>query len=266
MGSIISVVNNKGGVGKTTTTCNLADALGKKDKKVLVLDIDPQCNTTSVLLSPSISIRKSLFDILQNDKVVDINTYIYLTTCKNVLIIPNITDTAGLEPDLISAAPESFFNLRNKLRQYAIENYDFTIIDCPPNMGTFVLCALYTSDFVIVPIKAGSAFSVEGLIRAVQLIKEVYEKGNPDLRFLRLLINAVDKRTSISKAIASQLNEIFDEDQIFKTEVPINTTFEKAESHGKTIFQFDGSASGAKAYRQLAQELVSIISQPSKPV
>jgi len=258
MGAIISVVNNKGGVGKTTTTCNLADALGKKGEKVLILDMDPQCNTTSLLLPPSISVRRNLFDILENDEAVEINTYIYPTTCKNVLIIPNITDTASLEPDLISAAPQSFFNLRNKLRQYSIENYDFTIIDCPPNMGTFVLCALYTSDFVIVPIRAGSAFSIEGLIRAVQLVKEVRNKGNPDLRFLRLLINAVDKRTSISKAIASQLNEIFDEDQIFRTEIPINTAFEKAESSRKTIFQFDGSASGAKAYRQLVQELLSI--------
>jgi len=259
MGVIISVINNKGGVGKTTTTCNLADALGKKGEKVLVLDMDPQCNTTSLLLPPTHSIRRSVFDILENDKSIEINTYVYPTTCKNVLIIPNITDTGSLEPDLISAAPDSFFNLRNRLRQYAIQNYDFTIIDCPPNMGTFVLCALYTSDFVIVPIRAGSAFSIEGLIRAVHLIKDVRNKGNPDLRFLRLLINGVDKRTSISKAIVGQLTEIFEQDQIFQTEIPINTAFEKAESSRKTIFQFDGSASGAKAYRELSQELISII-------
>jgi len=145
------------------------------------------------------------------------------------------------------------------LRDYAINNHDFTIIDCPPNMGSFVLYALYTSDFVIVPVKAGSAFSVEGLIRDTKLIEEVKTKGNSDLNFLRLLINSVDNRTAISKAITSQLHNIFDENQVFETQIPVNTAFEKAESMGETIFQNDGTASGARAFRALAIELISIV-------
>jgi len=260
MGHIISVVNNKGGVGKTLTTCNLADALGKKKKKVLVVDIDSQCNTSLILLPKNTQIRKSLFEIIEsNSKINSLNGFIYATKCNNVFVLPNITDTANLEPDLITNAPESFFKLRSLLRDYAINNYDFTIIDCPPNMGSFVLCALYASDFVIVPVKAGSAFSVEGLIRATKLIEEVRTKGNSDLNFLRLLINSVDNRTAISKAITSQLHNIFDENQVFETQIPVNTAFEKAESMGETIFQNDGTASGARAFRALAIELISIV-------
>lgn len=260
MGYIISVVNNKGGVGKTLTTCNLADALGKKNKKILVIDIDPQCNTSTILLPRNTQIRKSLFEIIEsNGKLEDLSGFIYATECNNVLVLPNITDTANLEPDLISNAPDSFFKLRNILREYANSTYDYTIIDCPPNMGSFVLCALYTSDFVIVPVKAGSAFSVEGLIRATKLIEEIKTKGNSDLKFLRLLINSVDKRTAISKAITGQLHNIFDENQVFKTQIPVNTAFEKAESMGETIFQNDATATGSRAFRALATELTSIL-------
>ncbi len=260
MGFIISVVNNKGGVGKTIASCNLADALGKKGKKVLVVDIDPQCNSTSILLPQGIRISKSLYELLDpNEKKVAVNGYFYHTELKNVSIIPNISETGNLEPDLIVEAPKSFIKLRDALRAQAVDNFDYIIIDCPPNMGSFVLCSLYASDFVIVPIRAGSAFSIEGLIRATKLINEVREKGNPDLKFLRLLINSVDKRTAISKAITDQLKSIFHNDQIFNTQIPVNTAFEKAESAGNTIFQYDGTASGARAFRDLAKELISIL-------
>jgi len=258
MGVIISVVNNKGGVGKTTVCCNLADALGKRGKKVLVVDIDSQCNATSILSPHKLEIRKTLYDLF-TDADQNIKECIYPTNLKNVFFIPNISDTAGLEPELIEGAPESFFRLRKALREYALKNYDFTFLDCPPNMGTFVLCSLYASDFVIVPIRAGSAFSIQGLIKAVELIDEIRKKGNPDLRFLRLLVNAVDRRTSISKVIVSQIKDTFNENEIFKTQIPINTTFEQAESMKATIFQVDPTASGAKAYRKLAAELISIV-------
>lgn len=260
MGYVISVLNNKGGVGKTTTTCNLADSLGKQGHQVLVVDGDPQSNTTTILLPRETQIRKSLYDVLENSNEPDFNNWhIYATTCKNVLILPNISETASLEPSLIAEAPDSFFRLRNALRGSTVKNFDFIIIDCPPNMGTFVLCTLYASDFAIVPILARSSFSVEGLIKAVVLIKDIKEKINPDLRFLRLLINSVDKRTSISKSITGQISQIFDKDQIFRTQIPVNTAFEKAEANRSTIFQYDGTSTGARAFRELAKELSSII-------
>lgn len=263
MGYIISVVNNKGGCGKTTTTCNLADALGKIGKRVLIVDMDSQCNTTGKLIPKGISIRNSLYDLLDPDEEnhKNLDDFFYPTECKNVFLLPNIGITGNLEPQLIFNAPGSFFKLRNVLRSYASNNYDFTIIDNPPNMGTFVLCSLYASDFVIVPIKAGSTDSVEGLYKATQLIKDVQVKGNSDLRFLRILINCVDKRTAISKAVVEQIHKTFNQDQIFETEISVNTTFEKAEASGKTIFQSDGTSTGARAFRKLAKELTSILKE-----
>lgn len=262
MGLIISIVNNKGGCGKTTTTCNLADALSRKDKRVLVVDIDSQCNTTSIMIPQGIPIRKSLYDILnpeENNTQIDIRNFFYQTDSRKVMILPNISETANLEPSMIMNAPDSFFRLRNSIRDYAIKEFDFTIIDNPPNMGSFVLCSLYASDFVIVPVKAGSAFSVEGLYKATRLINEIKEKGNPDLKFLRLLVNGIDKRTAISKTLVDMIQQNFEKHQIFKTAISVNTVFEKAESAGKTIFQYDGAAPGARAFRELANEIISIL-------
>lgn len=262
MGIIISIANNKGGCGKTTTTVNLADAIGKKGKKVLVVDMDSQCNTTSRLIKNT-SIRNSVYDVLnQKEPLQDIHNFTYPTECKNVSIMPNIEITGNLEPALIFDAPDSFFRLRKTLRDYAAKNFDVTLIDNPPNMGTFVLCSLYASDFVIVPVKAGSIDSVEGLIRATQLIEDVQTQGdktNSDLRFLRILINCVDKRTAISKAIVEKIQQTFDHNQVFKTEIPVNTTFERSESARKTVFQEDGTSAGARAFRKLAGELFSIL-------
>jgi len=260
MGFIISVINNKGGCGKTTTTVNIADALGKKGKKVLVVDMDSQCNTTSKLNSKNIS--KSMYDVLNPDNNnVDLNSFFYPTNYKNVHLIPNLDITGSLEPALIESSPDSFFKLREILRNYATQNYDFTIIDNPPNMGTFVLCSLYASDFVIVPIKAGSTDSVEGLIKATNLIYEIQKKGNSNLKFLRILINYVDKRTAISKAVVEQIKKTFDQDQIFKTLIPVNTSFERAEAKGESIFQNDATSTGARAFRNLASELISIFGE-----
>lgn len=260
MGYIISIINNKGGCGKTTTTCNLADALSKKGKKVLVVDTDSQCNATSLLQQKNIAIRNSLYNILDPDSDTnDLKGAVYPTACKNVLLIPNIPETANIEPDLIAETPGSFFKLRHVLRDYATTNFDFTLIDSPPNMGTFVLCSLYTADFVLVPILATSTFSVEGLLKATQLINDVKVKGNPDLRFLRLLINSVDKRTAISSQIIAEVKSTFDNKQIFETMIPINTSFQRAESQGQTIFQYDATASGARGFRDLAKEMIAIL-------
>ena len=259
MGLILSVVNNKGGVSKSTTSVSLADALGRRGKRVLVLDMDSQCNTTTLLSKGGVPIRHSMYELLDPDEGdVPLQNYIHITGCRNVVHIPNVQETASLEPKIIMTAPGSFMHLSNRLRDYAISNFDFTIIDNPPNMGAFVLCSLYLSDFVLVPVKAGSAFSVEGLLKAVQLINDVRQTGNAHLRFLRLLITHVDKRTLASRTIVDQIHKTFPQEQIFETSIPVNTSFEKAEAASKTIFQYDPACPGAKAFRSLAGELLTL--------
>ena len=218
MGVIVAIVNNKGGVGKTTAACNLAHALGLLGKRVLVVDLDPQCNATSLLLSNRLDRQHSLYELLAHDTLgFPLTRAIYPSQYEGVSCLPNVPETAALEPEMIMSAPASLSRLRRHLRHYALRHFDFVIIDNPPNLGSFVICALNTADFALVPVKAGSAFSVSGLLQAVRLINEVRVEANKDLRDLRLLINQVDKRTLISRTLTDQIFKAFGEDQIFKT-------------------------------------------------
>ncbi len=265
MGTITAVINNKGGVGKTTVTCNLAHALGLKGRRVLVVDLDSQCNTTHLLFPSIEGPHTSLYELLGKDQAVFVlSDYIYDTRYPNVFCLPNVPETAALEPQLMVEAPASFLRLRNLLRDHAVGNFDFTLIDNPPNIGIFVLCALQAADFVVVPVKAGSAFSVAGLLQAVRLLNDVRQQGNSDLSFLRLLVNQVDRRTSVNRTIVAQLREAFRPEQIFKTSIPVNTLFEQAEAAGKTLLEYSPSATGAQAYRDLAEELIGIVSKKTE--
>lgn len=256
-GIIISIINNKGGCSKTTTTCNLAHTLGKLNKKVLVIDNDSQCNSTDILLD-GIDIGNSIYDILTSSKVI-IAKCIYSTTYSNVFCLPNDQRTAALEIALAKEFPESLTKYRNKIRDYARSNYDIVIVDNPPNLGLFVAMSLYMSDFVIVPNEAGSQFSLEGLLNAVEFINDIRENGNPDLKFLRLLITKVDRRTNACTAILAQIEQSFSKDQVFKTIIPINAAFQQAELLKKTLVRHAGGTPGAKAYKSLANELVTLL-------
>jgi len=261
MGHIVAIVNNKGGVGKTTVTVNLADALGKRGKKVLVVDMDPQCNTTARLVKDFRRVAATVHELL--DPAVptpDVASLIYTTDIKHVAVIPNVDATANLEPALIGAAPDSFLRLRDGLRAFAVDRYDYTLIDNPPNMGTFVLSSLQAADFVLVPVRAGSTDSVDGLIKAMRVIKQVRGAGqNPALRFLRVLINGLDRRTGIGPAVADKIRTTFAADEVFETAVPVATAFERAESAYQTVFQFAPTGPGAAAFRALAAEMILIV-------
>jgi chromosome partitioning protein len=258
-GLIISVLTNKGGTGETTTAVSLGQALAREGKKILVIDNDSQANASDLLLEGEP--RYSLYDILLPNSEIPIEEVIYFTTFQdNLYFIPNVPDTASIEPELIKSGVEKGFTvLRKKLRDYALSKFDITLIDNPPNHGIFVINSLYASDFAIVPTEAGSKASIRGLIKAVRFIQSIREEGNSDLRFLRLLITKVDRRTSISHIITNQLKSQFGNDQMFETVIPINTDVQKAELGDQTIFKFNSKAGAAKAYKNLGQELISIL-------
>lgn len=254
---IISIVNNKGGVGKTTVAVNLAHTLTRKNKRLLVVDMDTQCNATSLLLPKRYSEKNTLYEVF-SETDIDIEQCVYPTKYEKLFCLPNTSDTGALEPPLLNSLPGSFRIFRNRVREFAQNNYDFTLIDCPPNMGFFVISALHASDFVIVPNWSGSAFSIEGLLKAIELIHDIQKNGNPDLRFLRLLINQVDRRTAMTKITIDQINKHFSKEQIFETMIPVNASFQRAENEQKSIIRYDPSAPGAKAFRALATEVINL--------
>lgn len=256
MSHIICVVNNKGGVGKSTATLNLSHCLANKGYRVLVVDQDPQSNTTKILLGGTPE-NNTLYDIYSHAEKVE--NCIFPTSYENLFCLPNIPRTATLEMDLYQDVRSSYLLLRNALRDYATGNYDFTVIDCPPNLGLFVMQALMATDFVIVPVETGSRFALDGLTAAIELIENLNRTVNPDLRFLRLLINKVDLRTSISKSSVDHIRSKFGRDLTFDVTIPINTEFQKSEAEGKTIIRYAPRSTGARRYRMLADELCTIL-------
>lgn len=260
MGTIIAIANNKGGVGKTTLTCNLAHALTLKGGRALVIDTDSQCNSTSLLTGGNISFQNSLYDILTSQDMTAKKSIIE-SNIKRIDLLPNISDTAVLEYDLSQNLPDNYTILRNKIRQYVQEVYQYVLIDTPPNLGFFSLSSLFAADFCIVPISAGSAYSIEGLLRVLAIIGKIQEDGNPDLRFLRLLVNNVDRRTAMGRVIVSELEENF-EGKMFETHIPRSTVFEQAEYNKSTVFGSHATTYGAKTYRELAAELKRILGNP----
>jgi len=256
--AIISMVNNKGGVGKTVTTVNLAAALTNKlpkNKKVLVVDIDPQANATALLMG-DVEPQNTLCDMLIDS--APISECIY-PTMFGIDILPNETDMAAYEADLYADTSQSYFLLRKKLKEYAKDNYAVTLIDCPPSLGLWVIMAMATSDAVIVPIEAGSRFSLDGLASIYKAIEHMRtSQVNTDLIFLKALINKVDLRTSSSKVIIQAMQSRYP-NNTFATTIPTNDAIKQAEMNRTTCLRYDPQSTGSKRYRALADELMELI-------
>jgi len=247
---VLAVLNQKGGVGKSTTTINLAAALGELGCKVLLVDLDPQGNTTSGYGIDKSKLESCVYDSLVND--TEAKTLIKDTCSENVSIIPATIQLTGAELELVTAvARES--RLSDALDPIR-GDYDFVLIDCPPSLGLLTINALTAADEVFIPIQC-EFYALEGVSKLLDSMKLVKSRLNPELEVFGVLMTMYDSRTSLSRQVVDEVQKYFG-DKVFKTFIPRTVKLSEAPSYGLPITQYDTSGKGAKAYRDLAEEVM----------
>lgn len=250
MAYVISVVNQKGGVGKTTTTVNLGAYLALKGKKVLLVDLDPQGNATSGFGFDKAELDSSAYDILVNE--ASITEVIQSTNRKNIEMCPTNINLAGAEVELVSAmSRETIFK---RAIEPVADKYDFILIDCPPSLGLLTINALAASTGVLVPIQ-GEYYALEGLTQLIDTINLVKKHLNPQIGVFGVVITMYDGRNQLTRQVTDEVHKYFG-DKVFETVIPRNVRLAEAPSHGKTIAEYDPNSKGGKAYAALALEVI----------
>lgn len=249
MGRIISIINQKGGVGKTTTAVNLAAYLADKGKKTLLIDEDSQGNSTSGL-SNEVIWKGNLYDVLLDDQ--DVEEAIVKTAIKKLWILPASIDLAGAEIE-IAGVPERETLLKRKIEALK-EDYDYILIDCPPSLGLMTLNALVASDSIIIPIQA-EFYALEGLSQLVKTVQIVSRKLNPALHILGIVLTMFDGRTNLSIQVAEEVKKYFGS-KVFKTVIPRSVKLSEAPSFGEPILTYAPKSKGAEAYKKLCREVL----------
>lgn len=251
MGRIIAVANQKGGVGKTTTSINLSASLAALGKKVLAIDMDPQGNMTSGLGIDKNEVENTVYELILGEK--KIKDVIYCNALEHLDVLPTNIDLAAAEIELIGVEDKEF--IIHDAVETIREDYDFIIIDCPPSLNTLTINAMTTADTVLVPIQC-EYYALEGLSQLIHTIDLVKDRLNPKLEIEGVVFTMYDARTNLSLQVVENVKENLNQ-TIYKTIIPRNIRLAEAPSHGLPINLYDPKSAGAESYMLLAQEVIS---------
>lgn len=257
MGKVISIANQKGGVGKTTTAVNLSTVLAKKGRKVLLMDADPQGNATSGL-GVNKEQQFSIYDVLIED--IEVENTLQKTNVKNLDLCPSNINLAGAEVQLVSMENREH-RLKEKIDKIR-DQYDFIIIDCPPSLGLTTLNSFTASDSVLIPIQC-EYYALEGLGQLINTIELVREHMNKSLYIEGALLTMYDARTNLSNQVVKEVKRYFD-NKVYKNIIPRNVKLSEAPSYGMPITLYDPKSKGAKSYEKFSKEFLKINDEEQK--
>ncbi|EMD0226154.1 ParA family protein [Listeria monocytogenes] len=251
MSKVIALANQKGGVGKTTSSVNLSSSLAFLGKKVLLVDIDPQGNASSGVGVNKGEIEHCIYDVLVDD--VAIQDVLQKTDLDNLNVIPATIQLAGAEVELVPAISREI-RLKKAIDSIR-DDYDYVIIDCPPSLGLLTLNALTAADSVLIPVQC-EYYALEGLSQLLNTIRIVQKHLNEDLQIEGVLLTMLDARTNIGIQVIEEVKKYF-QNKVFNTIIPRNVRLSEAPSHGKPILLYDAKSKGAEVYLELAKEVVA---------
>ncbi|WHY86349.1 AAA family ATPase [Neobacillus novalis] len=251
MGKILAIANQKGGVGKTTTSVNLGACLAYIGKRVLLVDTDPQGNATSGIGIEKAEVDQCIYDVLVDD--VEAKAVIKPTSVENLYAIPATIQLAGAEIELVPTISREV-RLKRALGEVK-DQFDYIIIDCPPSLGLLTINALTASDAVLIPVQC-EYYALEGLSQLLNTVRLVQKHLNQDLKIEGVLLTMLDARTNLGIQVIEEVKKYF-QDKVYKTIIPRNVRLSEAPSHGEPIITYDSKSRGAEVYLDLAKEVVA---------